>query len=194
MAIKEILSFKKINANADQVVKAEGYKLHLKNGKVLIDTMSGLWCTPLGYSNDRIKTAMKIQLDKLPYGSNFSGNQNEITEKYAEKLCEATGMDRVYFTNSGSAAVETAIKMTGRNIAICSKHSYHGSTILSANASDQGINKFWNIANPMSVYKFTDHEDLYSTLNSCYDMAFVIIEPVVGAGGCLLYTSPSQRD
>ena len=183
MAIKEILSFKKINANADQVVKAEGYKLHLKNGKVLIDTMSGLWCTPLGYSNDRIKTAMKTQLDKLPYGSNFSGNQNEITEKYAEKLCEATGMDRVYFTNSGSAAVETAIKMTGRNIAICSKHSYHGSTILSANASDQGINKFWNIANPMSVYKFTDHEDLYSTLNSCYDMAFVIIEPVVGAGG-----------
>ena len=55
MAIKEILSFKKINANADQVVKAEGYKLHLKNGKVLIDTMSGLWCTPLGYSMIELK-------------------------------------------------------------------------------------------------------------------------------------------
>ena len=183
MAIKEILSFKKLNATVDQVVKAKDYTLHLSNGKTLTDTMSGLWCTPLGYSDQRIKGAMKVMLDKLPYGSNFSGNQNKITEHYAKKLCDITGMDRVYFTNSGSAAVETAIKLTRRNVAVCSKHSYHGSTILSANVSDQGINKYWGITNPMSVYKFTDHEDLYNILNSCYDMAFVIIEPVVGAGG-----------
>jgi 4-aminobutyrate aminotransferase-like enzyme len=69
-------------------------------------------------------------------------------------------MSRVYFTNSGSAAVETAIKLTGKEIAVCGKHSYHGSTILSANASDQDINKFWGIQNPMSVHKFEDVEDL----------------------------------
>ena len=181
--MKEILSFKRLNAGAEQVVKAEDYTLHLSSGGTLTDTMSGLWCTPLGYSEERIKSAMKVMLDKLPYGSNFSGNQNKITEHYAKKLCDITGMDRVYFTNSGSAAVETAIKLTRRNVAVCSKHSYHGSTILSANVSDQGINKYWGITNPMSVYKFTDHEDLYNILNSCYDMAFVIIEPVVGAGG-----------
>ena len=185
MATREILSFKKLNANADQVVGAEGYKLYLKDSTVITDTMSGLWCTPLGYSNSKIKVAITEQLSKLPYGSNFSGNQNEITENYANKLCEVTGMDRVYFTNSGSTAVETAIKITCRNIAICSKHSYHGSTILSANVSDQGINKFWNIQNPMSIFKFENHEDLYSILNqsSYHDMAFVIIEPVIGAGG-----------
>ena len=185
MATREILSFKKLNANADQVVGAEGYKLYLKDSTVITDTMSGLWCTSLGYSNSKIKVAITEQLSKLPYGSNFSGNQNEITENYANKLCEVTGMDRVYFTNSGSAAVETAIKITCRNIAICSKHSYHGSTILSANVSDQGINKFWNIQNPMSTFKFENHEDLYSILNqsSYHDMAFVIIEPVIGAGG-----------
>jgi len=183
MAIKEILSFNNLNADADQVVKAEDYKLHLKDGTILTDTMSGLWCTPLGYSNNRIKDAMISQLHKLPYGSNHSGNQNEITENYANKLCEATGMDRVYFTNSGSTAVETAIKITGRNIAICSKHSYHGSTILSDNASDQDINKFWGIANPMTVYKFTDHKDLRNKLNGFSKIAFVIIEPIVASGG-----------
>jgi adenosylmethionine-8-amino-7-oxononanoate aminotransferase len=183
MAIKEILSFKKLNATVDQVVKAKDYTLHLSNGKTLTDTMSGLWCTPLGYSDQRIKSAMKVMLDKLPYGSNFSGNQNKITEHYAKKLCDITSMDRVYFTNSGSAAVETAIKLTRRNIAICSKHSYHGSTILSANVSDQGINKHWGIQNPMTVYKFTDHEDLYNILNGRYYPTFVIIEPVIGAGG-----------
>ena len=50
--MKEILSFKRLNANADVVTKAENYHLHLKDGTVLTDTMSGLWCTPLGYSND----------------------------------------------------------------------------------------------------------------------------------------------
>ena len=77
MATREILSFKKLNANADQVVGAEGYKLYLKDSTVITDTMSGLWCTSLGYSNSKIKVAITEQLSKLPYGSNFSGNQNE---------------------------------------------------------------------------------------------------------------------
>jgi adenosylmethionine-8-amino-7-oxononanoate aminotransferase len=180
--MKEILSFKRLNANADVVTKAENYHLHLKDGTVLTDTMSGLWCTPLGYSNDRIKSAMSAQLKKLPYGSNFSGNQNEITENYANKLCEITGMDRVYFTNSGSSAVETAVKLTGRSFAICGKHSYHGSTILSSNVSDQNINKFWNISNPISVHKF-DNVNQLKDWTKFVEMSFCIIEPVVGAGG-----------
>jgi len=66
---------------------------------------------------------------------------------------------------------------------VCGKHSYHGSTILSANASDQDINKFWNIQNPMSVHKFKNADDLTDICKALYDMSFVIIEPVVGAGG-----------
>ena len=71
----------------------------------------------------------------------------------------------------------------GSIIAVCGKHSYHGSTILSANASDQDINKFWGIQNPMSVHKFENADDLISICKGLYDMSFVIIEPVVGAGG-----------
>ena len=162
--MKEILSFKKLNSKVEQVVSAESYQLYLKNGKVLNDTMSGLWCVPLGYSNKDIKDEIIRQLNLLPYGTNFLGRQNEITEVYAEEICKATNMDRVYFTNSGSTAVETAIKITKRKKAIVSKRSYHGSTILSAGASDQTINEFWNLNSPIAVLKFSDAEDLEDVL------------------------------
>ena len=180
---REILSFKKIYSDAEKIVTGKYYELLTEDGKIYKDTMSGLWNVPLGYSNDNIKQSMMNQLVKLPYTSNFSGYHSKTTEQYAEIICKRTKMKRVYFTNSGSAAVETAIKLTGKNIAVCGKHSYHGSTILSANASDQDINKFWGIQNPMSVYKFEDANDLIQIANGLYDMSFVIIEPVVGAGG-----------
>ena len=180
---KEILSFSKMHVEGDQVITATHDELLMKDGRVLKDTMSGLWNVTLGYSNNNIKQSMMNQLVKLPYTSNFSGYHSATTEKYAEEICKRTNMSRVYFTNSGSAAVETAIKLTGKEIAVCGKHSYHGSTILSANASDQDINKFWGIQNPMSVHKFEDIDDLISICKGLYDMSFVIIEPVVGAGG-----------
>ena len=180
---KEILSFSKMHVDGDQVITASQDELLMKDGRILKDTMSGLWNVTLGYSNNNIKQSMMNQLVKLPYASNFSGYHSQTTEQYANEICKRTNMSRVYFTNSGSAAVETAIKLTGKEIAVCGKHSYHGSTILSANASDQDINKFWGIQNPMSVHKFEDVEDLISICKGLYDMSFVIIEPVVGAGG-----------
>ena len=180
---KEILSFSKMHVEGDQVITATHDELLMKDGRVLKDTMSGLWNVTLGYSNNNIKQSMMNQLVKLPYASNFSGYHSQTTEQYANEICKRTNMSRVYFTNSGSADVETAIKLTGKEIAVCGKHSYHGSTILSANASDQDINKFWGIQNPMSVHKFEDVEDLISICKGLYDMSFVIIEPVVGAGG-----------
>ena len=172
-----------MHVDGDQVITASQDELLMKDGRILKDTMSGLWNVTLGYSNNNIKQSMMNQLVKLPYASNFSGYHSQTTEQYANEICKRTNMSRVYFTNSGSAAVETAIKLTGKEIAVCGKHSYHGSTILSANASDQDINKFWGIQNPMSVHKFEDVEDLISICKGLYDMSFVIIEPVVGAGG-----------
>lgn len=180
---KEILSFSKIHSGAEQVITAKYDELLMSDGKVYKDTMSGLWNVPLGYSNENIKQSMINQLVKLPYTSNFSGYHSETTEKYANEICKRTNMSRVYFTNSGSAAVETAIKLSGKQVAVCGKHSYHGSTILSANVSDQDINKFWNIQNPMSVHKFDGADQLESICKGLFDLSFVIIEPVIGAGG-----------
>lgn len=187
--MKEILSFKRLNVKAEQVIKAVSYQLYLKNGQILNDTMSGLWCVPLGYSDEDIKAEMIKQLNTLTYGTNFLGRQNEITETYAEQICKVTNMDRVYFTNSGSTAVETAIKITKRKKAIVSKRSYHGSTILSACASDQKINESWNLNNPIDVIKFNDAQDLEDILKKNND-AFVLLEPVIAAGG--VYEQPKE--
>ena len=115
---------------------------------------------------------------------NFSGYHSATTEKYADEICKRTKMNRVYFTNSGSAKSHwDCIKLTGKEIAVCGKHSYHGSTILSANALGQDINKFWGIQNPMSVHKFEDVEDLISIYKRSLWYVFCNYWAVVGAGG-----------
>ena len=57
-------------------------ELLMKDGRVLKDTMSGLWNVTLGYSNNNIKQSMMNQLVKLPYASNFSGYHSQTTEQY----------------------------------------------------------------------------------------------------------------
>lgn len=183
--MKEISSFAKMHSENSIVEEAYDYFVKLKSGKIITDTMSGLWCSPLGYSQQFIKDAAYQQSLKNPYYSNFLGTNNEITEQYAESLCDAVNMDRVYFANSGSAAVETAIKISthvsGIPAGIVSKHSYHGSTILSANASDQEINDWAKMNDPLDVYKFGNADELEELIEK--DVGFIMIEPVVAAGG-----------
>ena len=79
---KEILSFSKMHVDGDLVITATQDELLLKDGRVLKDTMSGLWNVTLGYSNNNIKQSMMNQLVKLPYASNFSGIILCFIEKY----------------------------------------------------------------------------------------------------------------
>lgn len=183
--MKEIHSFSKTNLSAQKVTRTFDFLFETTDGKIYKDTMSGLWCSPLGYSNTNIKNAINRQLTINPYSSNFLGTSNEISEEYCEKLCRITKMDKVYLTNSGSSAVETAIKIatvvSGKNTCIVAKHSYHGSTVLSASASDQSINSWPVITEPLVTYKFSNSNELKELLEK--DIGFVLIEPVIGAGG-----------
>ena len=183
--MKEIHSFSKTNLQTPKVVQTFDCFVKTNDGNILIDTMSGLWCSPLGYSNINIKNSINLQLTINPYSSNFLGYNNEISEQYCERLCNVTKMDRVYLTNSGSSAVETAIKIatvvSGKNSCVVAKHSYHGSTVLSASASDQSINNWPTIQEPLTTYKFGNSTELEELLNK--DIGFVLVEPVVGAGG-----------
>ena len=83
---KEILSFSKMHVDGDLVITATQDELLLKDGRVLKDTMSGLWNVTLGYSNNNIKQSMMNQLVKLPYASNFSGYHSETTENMLNKF------------------------------------------------------------------------------------------------------------
>lgn len=189
--MREITSFSKLDIKKHQVIKTKDYFIFLNNNEILTDTMSGLWCSPLGYSCDSLKKSMYDQSLINPYQSNFLNHHNQITELYSDKLCNITNMDKVYFTNSGSSAVETAIKISchisnNKKCAV-SKYSYHGSTVLSAAASDQKINLWANIVSPLEVNKFSNFQDLEQLEKN--NLSFILIEPVIAAGGVYCHQS-----
>ncbi|MCM1243940.1 MAG: aminotransferase class III-fold pyridoxal phosphate-dependent enzyme, partial [Roseburia sp.] len=96
--------------NRYQVVldKGEGVYLYDIEGKKYLDFVSGIAVFALGYQNKEYNDALKEQIDKVIHTSNYYYNVPAI--EAAKKLKEISGMDRVFFTNSGAEAVEGAIK------------------------------------------------------------------------------------
>ncbi|MBR4607534.1 MAG: aminotransferase class III-fold pyridoxal phosphate-dependent enzyme, partial [Lachnospiraceae bacterium] len=125
--------------NRFQIVldKGEGVHLYDINGKEYLDFVAGIAVFALGYGNKAYNDALKNQIDKLIHTSNYYYNVPAI--EAAKKLKAASGMDRVFFTNSGAEAIEGAIK-TARKYAflkdgrtdheiIALEHSFHGRTM-----------------------------------------------------------------
>ena len=86
----------------------EGVYLYDKNGKKYLDFASGIGVMALGYGNEQYTSALKNQIDKLMHTSNLY--YTEPLADAAKKLCKVSGMDRVFFTNSGAEGIEGAIK------------------------------------------------------------------------------------
>lgn len=125
--------------NRYQVVldKGEGVHLYDINGKEYLDFASGIGVFALGYGNEAFKQALKDQIDKVTHTSNLFYNVPAI--EAAKKLKEVSGMDRVFFTNSGAEAIEGAIKAARKyaylkdgktdHEIIAMEHSFHGRTM-----------------------------------------------------------------
>ena len=96
--------------NRYQIVfdKGEGVYLYDLNGKKYLDFCAGIAVFALGYKNEAYNQALKDQIDKVIHTSNYYYNVPAI--EAAKKLTKVSGMDRVFFTNSGAEAVEGAIK------------------------------------------------------------------------------------
>ena len=96
--------------NRYQIVldKGEGVHLYDTEGKEYLDFVSGIGVFALGYGNKEFNDALKEQIDKITHTSNMFYNVPAV--EAAVKLKEISGMDRVFFTNSGAEAVEGAIK------------------------------------------------------------------------------------
>ena len=96
--------------NRYQIVfdKGEGVHLYDINGKEYLDFCGGIAVFALGYSNSAYKEALKSQVDKIIHTSNYFYNVPAV--EAAKALKKASGMDRVFFTNSGAEAVEGALK------------------------------------------------------------------------------------
>ena len=118
-------------------VKGEGMYLIDDTGRKYLDMGAGIAVSALGYSNDEYKQALKDQVDQLIHISNLYFNEPAV--KAAGYLCEASGMDRVFFTNSGAEAIEGALKLARKYVRtktpdnkgeiIAMEHSFHGRTM-----------------------------------------------------------------
>ena len=169
----------------------EGVYLYDTDKKAYLDFAAGIAVCALGYSNEAYKNALKVQVDKLLHTSNLYYNVPTI--EAAKKALKASGMDRIFFTNSGTEAIEGAIKAAkkyaytrdghaGHEI-IAMKHSFHGRSIgaLSVTGNAHYQEPF---APLMPGVKFAEYNNLESVKELVTDKTCaVIMETVQGEGG-----------
>lgn len=169
----------------------EGVYLYDTDKKAYLDFADGIAVCALGYSNEAYKNALKDQVDKLLHTSNLYYNVPTI--EAAKKALKASGMDRIFFTNSGTEAIEGAIKAAkkyaytrdghaGHEI-IAMKHSFHGRSIgaLSVTGNAHYQEPF---APLMPGVKFAEYNNLESVKELVTDKTCaVIMETVQGEGG-----------
>ena len=179
--------------NRYQVVldKGEGVHLYDIEGKQYLDFVSGIGVFALGYANKEYNDALKNQIDKVIHTSNYYYNVPAINA--AKKLKAVSGMDRVFFTNSGAEAVEGALKAArkyaflkdGKNDheIIAMNHSFHGRTFGALSVT--GNPHYREAFEPMiGNIKFADYNDFDSVMQQVTDKTCAIImETVQGEGG-----------
>lgn len=186
--------------NRYQVVldKGEGVYLYDIEGKKYLDFVSGIAVFALGYQNKEYNDALKAQIDKVIHTSNYYYNVPAI--EAAKKLKEISGMDRVFFTNSGAEAVEGAIKAARKyaylkdggtdHEIIAMNNSFHGRTYGALSVT--GNPHYREAFEPMiGNIRFADLNDFDSVLSNVNEKTCAILfETVQGEGG--LY--PASED
>ncbi len=179
--------------NRYQVVfeKGDGVSLYDLEGKRYLDFVSGIAVFALGHHNKEYDDALKEQIDKIIHTSNYYYNVPAI--EAAKKLKEISGMDRVFFTNSGAEAIEGAIK-TARKYAylkdgrtdheiIAMNHSFHGRTMGALSVT--GNPHYREAFEPMiGNIRFAELNDFDSVLAQVSNRTCAILfETVQGEGG-----------
>ena len=169
----------------------KGVYLYDTDGKEYLDFAAGIAVCSLGYGNESYTDALKEQVDKLLHVSNLF--YNEPTTEAAKKLLQVTGMDRVFFTNSGTEAIEGALKAarkysynkygTERYEIIAMNHSFHGRSMGALSVT--GTEKYRTPFEPLiGGVKFADFNDFTSVKAAVTDKTCAIVmETVQGEGG-----------
>lgn len=179
--------------NRYQIVleKGDGVYLYDVDGNKYLDFTAGIAVFALGYNNKKFNDALKGQIDKLIHTSNYFYSPS--LPEAAEKVVNATGLDRVFFTNSGTEAIEGAIKLARKYAFLRDGHTNH--EIISMNHSFHGrsLGALAVTGNPhyqeafqplIGGVVFADYNNLESVKNAITDKTCAIImETVQGEGG-----------
>ncbi len=208
----------KLNEPRYKVVHAQNEFLMLDNGQKLIDGVSSWWAAIHGYNNKEINTAITDQAAKFSHIM-LGGLTHDPVENFAEKLVEITpdGLNHVFFSDSGSVAVEVALKMAvqfwsnqgnlNKRKFIALHNAYHGDTYKCMEVGDDPdyqssyehvLNKGFYTSIPKGGFEASKEEleialkELKTILeNHATEIAAFIVEPLMqGAGGFQVY-SPS---
>ncbi|MFV0277061.1 MAG: aminotransferase [Parahaliea sp.] len=198
--------------------RAEHIYIHDTDGNTLLDGMSGLWCCSLGYSQHQIIEAIYQQLQELPYYNNFFKCANQRAVELASLLSEVTPgqFNHVFFTNSGSEANDTNIRLVHRyydlldkpekKLFISRRNAYHGSTIAASSLGGMapmhkqviGLDYVHHISQPHwfenggelgeEEYGLQVARELAAKIDELGEerVAAFIAEPVQGAGGVII--------
>ena len=169
----------------------KGVHLYDEVDEEYLDFASGIGVMAFGYGNEDYENALISQIKRITHTSNLYYHQPMI--EAAEKLCNASGMDKVFFTNSGAEAIEGALK-TAKKYAynkkgadeyeiIAMENSFHGRTVgsLSVTGTEHYREPFYPL---MSGVKFATFNDFGSVLaNLTENTCAIIMETVQGEGG-----------
>jgi acetylornithine/succinyldiaminopimelate/putrescine aminotransferase len=178
-------------SNPIEIVKAKGIYLTSDTGKKYIDLVSGVSVSNVGHSHPKVIEAVKDQVDKymhlMVYGKYIQSPQVRLTEELVNNLPHS--LNSVYFVNSGSEAIEGALKLskriTGRTKIISFNNAYHGSThgALSILGNEEMKNAFRPLLPDIHFYEF-NNTDVIEGITS--DTACVVMEPIQTEAGVLI--------
>ena len=169
----------------------DGVRLYDADGKEYLDFCAGIAVFALGYGNKRYEKALTDQISKIMHTSNYY--YSEPLAEAAEGLVKASGMDKVFFTNSGAEAVEGAIKAARKyaynkdgkcdHEIIAMEHSFHGRTFgaLSVTGNEHYREAFRPMIGNVSFARFNDYESVESLVSD--KTCAIIMETVQGEGG-----------
>ena len=171
--------------------RGDGVRLYDVDGKEYLDFAAGIAVFALGYNNQKYNQALKEQIDKVIHTSNLFYNV-PMTEA-AEKLVKATGLSRVFFTNSGTEAIEGAIKVARKyaylkdgstdHEIIAMENSFHGRSLgaLSVTGNIHYQEPFKPLIGGIRFARFNDLDSVKAQLTE--KTCAVILETVQGEGG-----------
>lgn len=169
----------------------EGVYLYDTDGKRYLDFAAGIAVCALGYGHKAYNEALKQQIDRLTHTSNLY--YNVPTMEAAKKACSAAGMDRIFFTNSGTEAIEGALKAAKKyaytrdghagHEVIAMEHSFHGRSLgaLSVTGTKHYQEPFEPLIPGIRFAKYNDLESVRALINE--RTCAVILETVQGEGG-----------
>ena len=140
-----------LNKKGARVIeKAQGVYLWDSEGNKLLDGMAGLWCVNMGYGRKELADVAYQQMQELPYYNTFFQTTHENAAQLAKEIASITPHDlnRIFFANSGSEAIDTILRLVRhywaiegkpyRNIIISRENAYHGSTLAGASLGGMG--------------------------------------------------------